>query len=81
MGKKQEAINEVNRLLQDYRKESAWARNNSSDPEALKKASDFIEVALYDVATGYHNEARKLGKGKQAEETFKLAESAYRTYY
>ena len=80
MGKKQEAINEVNRLLQDYRKESSWARNNSSDPEVLKKASEYIEIALYNVAKDYHEEAIKLKTGRQAEETFKLAESAYRTY-
>ena len=44
MGKKQEAINEVNRLLQDYRKESAWARNNSSDPEALKRPPTLLKL-------------------------------------
>ncbi|MBM76631.1 MAG: hypothetical protein CMK59_14590 [Proteobacteria bacterium] len=80
MGRKQDAIDEVGRLLKDYGKQSAWAQSNSSNPDAVKKAADHIERALYDVATSYHNEARKLGTGRQAEETYRLAESAYRTY-
>jgi tetratricopeptide (TPR) repeat protein len=80
MNRKEETIAEINRLLRDYGKDSAWARANSANPDAIKKASSHVERSLRVVAINYHNEAKKLGQGRAAKKTFALAETAYRTY-
>lgn len=80
IGNKEETLQEVDRLLKTYGKQSAWARANASDQDAVKEASESIEKNLYAVATDYHNEARKLGTGSAAKETYALAERAYGVY-
>jgi tetratricopeptide (TPR) repeat protein len=80
MGKKQETIDEINRMLKTYGKNSSWAKANASNQDALKGAADNIEKQLRTVATNYHNEAKKLGSGAEAAKTYNLAEQAYRTY-
>ncbi len=80
MGKKQETISEIDRLLKTYGKSSAWARANASDTDALKAASLYIEKNLRKVATNYHNDAKKLGTGSAARESYALAYKAYTVY-
>jgi tetratricopeptide (TPR) repeat protein len=80
MGRKDSTLKEIQRLLKDYGKNSSWARANSSNPKAIKEASNHVERALRGVASEYFIEARKLGTGSQAFETYKHAEQAYRVY-
>lgn len=80
MGAKDQVLSEIDRLLRDYGKSSAWARANSADQDAINEASRYVEKSLREVAIGYHQEARKLGTGRQAKDTYQLAEKAYRKY-
>lgn len=80
IGKKQETLAEIDKLLKTYGKNSAWARANASNQESLQTASDFIEKNLRTVATNYHNEAKKLGTSQAAKETYALAYKAYTVY-
>ena len=80
MGAKDQVLSEIDRLLRDYGKSSSWARANSADQDAVNEAARYVEKALREVALGYHQEARKLGTGRQAKETYILAEKAYRKY-
>lgn len=80
MGKKQETMGEIDRLLKTYGKQSAWSRQNASNPDALKGANEYIEKNLRTVAINYHNEAKKLGAGASARESYDLAEQAYSVY-
>jgi tetratricopeptide (TPR) repeat protein len=80
MGKKQETVAEIDRLLKTYGKNSAWARANASNPDALKTAAGYIEKNLRKVAINYHDEAKKLGKGAAARESYALAYKAYSVY-
>lgn len=80
MGNKQETINEIERLLKNYGRSSAWARANATNTEAVKQAEEFVEKALRQTAVNYHNEAKKLRTGPGAAKTYELAEHAYQTY-
>jgi TolA-binding protein len=80
MGKKQVTFEEIERLRKTYGKQSAWARANASNQEAVKAAQEAIEKNLRAVAVEYHNEARKLGSHQGAREAYSLAEQAYRVY-
>ena len=80
IGKKHETLQEIDRLLKTYGKNSSWARANASNHEALANASHHIEKNLRTVSTNYHNEAKKLGTGRAAKETYALAYTAYKVY-
>ncbi len=80
MGKKEETLQEIDRLRTTYGKTSSWARANASNQDAIKGAGEMIEKALRTVATNYHNEAKKIGTGAGATKVYGLAEQAYRTY-
>jgi tetratricopeptide (TPR) repeat protein len=80
MGKKEDTLAEIDRLLKTYGKSSAWARANAANQDAVKSANEFIEKNLRTVATNYHNEAKKLRTGDQAKQTYALAEKAYEVY-
>ncbi|MAY80929.1 MAG: hypothetical protein CL930_09125 [Deltaproteobacteria bacterium] len=80
IGRKEDTLNEIKRLLDTYGKNSAWARTNSADQDAVSEASKYIEKNLRTVAINYHNEAKKLGTGRAARESYNLAEKAYTVY-
>lgn len=80
MDRKKETMGEIDRLLKTYGKNSAWARQNASDPDTLKSANDYIEKNLRTVAINYHAEAKKLGAGAAAKEAYALAYQAYGVY-
>lgn len=80
IGKKEETLQEIDRLLKTYGKQSAWARANASNQDAVDSAEVSIEKNLRQVAVEYHNQARKLGSGAGAKETYALAEKAYSVY-
>ena len=80
IGRKQDTLNEIKRLLDTYGKNSAWARANSADQDAITEATKYIEKNLRTVAINYHNEAKKLGTGRGARESYSLAEKAYTVY-
>lgn len=80
MGRKQETLAEIDRLLKQYGTGSSWARANSANQDAVKEAQDYLEKNLRTVAFNYHNEAKKLGTGASARETYDLAYTAYTVY-
>ncbi|RME27547.1 MAG: hypothetical protein D6798_04285 [Deltaproteobacteria bacterium] len=80
MDRKKETMAEIDRLLKTYGKNSAWQRQNASDPDAIKAANDYIEKNLRTVAINYHAEAKKLGAGRAAREAYELAYQAYQVY-
>ncbi len=80
IGRKKETLTEIDRLLKTYGRNSAWARANSADQDAIKSAERYLEKNLRTVAINFHNEAKKLGTGSQAKETYKLAYKAYSVY-
>ncbi len=80
MGRKEDTVAEIERLLKTYGKESAWARANAANQDAVKQAQEFIEKSLRTVAMNYHNEAKKLRTGDQAKQAYALAEKAYSVY-
>lgn len=80
IGRKQDTLNEIKRLLDSYGKNSAWARANSADQDAITEATKYIEKSLRTVAINNHNDAKKLGTGRGAREAYDLAEKAYTVY-
>ncbi|MCK6506560.1 tetratricopeptide repeat protein [Myxococcota bacterium] len=80
MGRKQETMGEIDRLLKTYGKNSPWSRQNAANPDAVKSANEYIEKNLRTVAINYHTEAKKLGAGAAAREAYELAEQAYSVY-
>jgi tetratricopeptide (TPR) repeat protein len=80
MGRKEETAQEIERLRKDYGKSSAWARANSANQDAVKASREFLEKNLRTVAVNYHNEARKLGAGARALESYRYAGDAYAVY-
>jgi len=80
MGEKEQTLIEIQKLLQQYGKNSAWAAKNSANQEAIRKAQNYVEDSLRRVAVNYNSEAKKLGSGKRATQTYLLAEKAYRVY-
>ncbi len=80
MDRKKETMAEIDRLLKTYGKNTAWQRQNASDPDAIKDANSYIEKNLRTVAINYHAEAKKLGAGNAAKEAYALAYQAYGVY-
>jgi tetratricopeptide (TPR) repeat protein len=79
---KGKTLEEIDRLLRDYGKDSAWARANASNPKAVEEAQESVEKALRKVATDYHTEARKLRKSRHptAPDVYSMANQAYAAY-
>ncbi len=82
MGAKDRTLEEIQRLLRDYGKQSAWARANASNPTAVAEAMRKVEENLRRAAIDYHNDAKQLEKGrhKDASGTYDLARQAYASY-
>ncbi len=80
IGKKEQTLAEIDRMLKTYGKNSAWARANASDQDAIKGAQEKIEKDLRAVAVEYHNAAKKLGNNAVAKTTWALAYNAYKVY-
>jgi tetratricopeptide (TPR) repeat protein len=80
MGRKQQAVEEIERLRRDYGPESSWARQNAANAEALTAANEAIERNLRTVAMNFHEEARRLRAGRSAREAYNLARQAYVLY-
>jgi tetratricopeptide (TPR) repeat protein len=82
VGRREKTLEEIDRLRRDYGKNSAWARANASNQEAVVDATKRVEENLRRVAVEYHNKARQLDKGgrKDAPGVFELARRAYSTY-
>jgi tetratricopeptide (TPR) repeat protein len=80
IGKREETLQEVNRLLKTYGKGSSWVQANASNLSAVKDANASIEKNLRVVAVDYHTHAEKLGRGESAKKTYALAYKAYKLY-
>lgn len=80
LGNKEETLGEIDRMLKTYGKNSAWRKSNASNPDAIKGADEGIERNLRQVAVEYHEQARKLGTGADAANTYGLAYKAYKVY-
>jgi tetratricopeptide (TPR) repeat protein len=80
MGKRQVTFEEIERLRKTYGKQSAWARANATNQEAVKAALEAIEKNLRAVAVEYHSDAKKLAASQGGSEAYALAEQAYTVY-
>ncbi|MCB9678897.1 MAG: tetratricopeptide repeat protein [Alphaproteobacteria bacterium] len=82
IGDKEKTLEEVDRLLREYGKDSSWARANASDPNAIADAQKSIEKNLRTLAVDYHNQAKTLEKSRHPSATgvYELARQAYNTY-
>ncbi len=79
-GRKEDTLAEIDRLRTAYGKQSAWARANAANPDAVAGVGGIVEKALHGVAVDYQQEARRLGTGSAAVKVYGLAEQAYRAY-
>ncbi|MCP4805235.1 MAG: tetratricopeptide repeat protein [Proteobacteria bacterium] len=77
MGRVDETVDELERLLRDYSPLSAWAQANATTPDVVSDLSERASKDLANLAIAWHQEARKLGSGPRAE---KLSASADRLY-
>ncbi len=82
MGQREKVLEEINRLRTDYGSNSAWARANAADPQAIAEAQSKIEGQLRGIAVDYHNTARQYEKSRHpdAPKVYELARQAYATY-
>ncbi|MEZ4316549.1 MAG: tetratricopeptide repeat protein [Myxococcota bacterium] len=82
IGNKDKTLEEVDRLLREYGKDSNWARANASDPNAIADAEKSIEKNLRTLAVDYHNQGKTLEKSRHPSATgvYELARQAYATY-
>ena len=80
MGLQDETFAEIDRLMKDYGKDSAWARANASNTEAIKDAEEMAEKNLRKVAYYHHNRAKKLKGGDEAKQSYAMAYKAYKVY-
>lgn len=80
MGDKGATESEITKLRKTYGKNSAWARANSANQDAIKDARGYLEKNLRKVAVSYYQEARKLGTGSRARESYEFAGRAYAVY-
>ncbi|MBX2801371.1 MAG: tetratricopeptide repeat protein [Myxococcales bacterium] len=83
MGQRDKVLEEINRLRADYGPDSAWARSNANEPEAVADAQEKIEQQLRRIATQYHDTGRQYEKSRRVDDAmkvFELAKNAYQTY-
>ena len=82
MGAKDRVLDEIRRLRTDYGRQSAWARSNASNQEAVDDADDIIEKSLRHTATKFNEEARTLAKSRhpRAKEMYDHTIEAYKVY-
>lgn len=80
MGKTSEVFGEIDKMVKTYGKDSAWARANASDPEAIKSATEKAEKQLRKVAFDNHNRAKKLKTGDEAKQAYAYAYRGYQLY-
>ncbi len=80
MGLKEETFTEIDRMLKTYGKDSAWARANASNQEAIEEATQKVEKNLRQVALYHHNRAKKIKSGDEAKQSYALAYKAYKVY-
>lgn len=78
-GQREKTLEEINRMLKTYGRDSAWARSNASNQDAVREAGDLIERNLRQVAVDYHTDAKRY-TGEMAQRTWELAENAYNVY-
>jgi TolA-binding protein len=80
IGRPEDTLAEIDRLLKTYGKDSAWQKSNASNPEAIKGANEAIELNLRQVAVEAHQKAKQLGTGDEAKQQYAIAYKAYKTY-
>jgi len=76
LGRREQVVAEMKRLVGGYGPESAWARANAKEKAALAEANDLSETALRELVQDYHQEAIKT---KDAA-TWRLARDVYSQY-
>jgi tetratricopeptide (TPR) repeat protein len=79
MGDREQQFSEIDRMLKTYGKDSAWARANASNPDAIKDAEEKIEKSIRAMAYFHHERARKLS-GAESKASYDLAYRAYNMY-
>lgn len=79
MGDREQQFSEIDRMLKTYGKDSAWARANASNPDAIAEAEESIEKNIRAMAYFHHERARKLS-GEEGKSSYDLAYRAYNMY-
>ncbi|MCO4746546.1 MAG: tetratricopeptide repeat protein [Proteobacteria bacterium] len=79
MGDREQQFSEIDRMLKTYGKDSAWARANASNPDAIAEAEESIEKNIRSMAYFHHERARKLS-GSESKASYDLAYRAYNMY-
>jgi TolA-binding protein len=79
-GRGDQALEALERLLRSYGPHSPWSRANAADPDAAAEALSVTESTLRQVAVDWHQQARKLGRGRQAKDSAGRALAAYRAW-
>lgn len=80
MGRVDETVTELDRLLRDYGSRSAWAQANAADADEVSALQARAAKDLADIAVGWHGEARKLGTGPRATELYDASDRLYGVY-
>ncbi|GAB4294878.1 MAG: hypothetical protein Kow0090_09690 [Myxococcota bacterium] len=76
MGNKARVMDEMRRLVDNYRPTSVWASKNSNNKFAIDRAYDLAESTLREMVTNYHEQAQKTRDYK----TYGLARDIYKEY-
>ena len=71
-----EANEEINKLVEQYGKESRWSQENKDNREAVKESERLIEKNLRNVAIDSHQQALK----RKSAKLLLLAEENYKAY-
>jgi len=79
-GRPERALDALELLLRDYGPSSAWARANATERDALQQAEVQLEKTLRSVAVDWHQQARKLKRGPEAEGAAGRALAAYQAW-
>jgi len=76
LNQRPKVLQEVSRMLEQYRQGSEWYEVNKGNEMLLKRGRMQIESAIRDVVTSYHQEAQET----KAWETYNLARQLYAKY-
>jgi cellulose synthase operon protein C len=79
-GRVEQSLDALQTLVDDYGASSTWARHNAANPDALEEAQSYIELDLRDLSISWHQQARKLGSGPEAELHYAAADALYTLY-
>ena len=79
-GREEAALEALEQLVREYGPAGAWARANAGDADALAEGASEVEARLRALAVDWHQQARKLRRGAEAEEAARRSLMAYQAW-